>query len=373
MAHDSSVAGQPPPSAVDLEPLPSQSGLSFDEASDATLKLDWNEAALGPSPAVRRALTRFVALGRLNWYPDVHAVRLRARLAEYTGRPTYEIRVFNGSDGALDAIARAWLAPGDRALVYGPCYGHFPHAARLARADVQAVLGPDPFAPEIEPLLDRLDTGVRVVYLVNPNNPTGRLLTPPQVEALCQKASRGLVVVDEAYFEYTGVTAAELLDAHANLVVTRSFSKAFGLAGLRCGYTLAAAGLSRRLDGVRNPKDVNMLAQVAATAALEDLDHVRACVRAVADARAWLAATLSAAGVPVIATPANFVLVRVADPASVVAALRREHVYVRDRSRLPQLEGMVRITVGTRAQCERLAAVLLDVLARDGRGLEAPC
>ncbi|MBE3073001.1 MAG: histidinol-phosphate aminotransferase family protein, partial [Acidobacteria bacterium] len=287
----------------------------FLAGSGDALKLDWNESAVGPSPLVLARLSAFVATEPLNWYADPSAAALRRRLAAYTGRPASEILVFNGSDSALDCVARTYVGPGDHVVVCAPCYDNFRVFVDGVGADVEHVLGPSPFASNVKGLVARVRATTRLVYLCNPNNPTGRLYTVRQIERILESVTGGVLVVDEAYYEFTGTTAAGLLDRYENLIVTRSFSKAFGLAGLRCGYAMARARVMRYLGRLRNGKDVSAIAQVASLAALEDLAYMRACVAEVGRARRWLAAALRVRGYVVVPSRANFVLVRVASPA----------------------------------------------------------
>lgn len=322
------------------------------------LRLDWNESTVPPSPLVFERLAAVLGSGQLNWYPDPTATALRRRLARYAGRPVSQVVVFNGSDSALDCVARTFVGESDEVLICAPCYDNFRVFVEALGARVQQVLGPDPFRPDTAGLLARIGAATRLIYLCNPNNPTGRLYRPPQIEQVLRALNGGLLIVDEAYFEFSGVTAAGLLDRYDHLVVTRSFSKAFGLAGLRCGYVLTSARVARLLNRVRNGKEVNLLAQVASAAALDDLPHVRAYVREVRRARAWLVRTLRDRGYDVIATPANFVLLRVDDPPRLVARLEALGVRVRDRSQMPQLERCVRVTVGTLDDCRRFVAAL---------------
>jgi histidinol-phosphate aminotransferase len=329
----------------------------FDSANGA-LKLDWNEATTPPSPRVFEALSAFLATGRLNWYPDPEANELRRRLSKYTGRPPSGIQVFNGSDSALDYLVRTFVGAGDHVVICSPCYDNFRVSAESAGAEVERVYSRSPFAASVRDLAGRLRPSTRLVYISNPNNPTGRMYSLADLEAILTRLPNGILVVDEAYYEFAGRTAAPLLDRYEPLVVARSFSKAFGLAGIRCGYLLASPRVLRHVNKIRNGKDVNALAQVAAAAALEDLAHMRAYVAEVRRGRAWLARALRSLGHQVVTSPANFVLLRAADPACLIDHLQSKGIYVRDRSYLPQLESYVRITVGTLEQCRRVVGAL---------------
>lgn len=336
----------------------------FFQSANGALKLDWNEATSPPSPRVLETLAGFLATGRLNWYPDPHATELRWRLSKYTGRPPSGVQVFNGSDSALDYLARTFVGAGDHVLICSPCYDNFRVSVESVGADVERVYSRSPFAASVRQLTSRIRPDTRLVYISNPNNPTGRMYSLADLEMVLRRLGEGLLVVDEAYFEFSGRTAVALLDRYEHLVISRSFSKAFGLAGLRCGYLLASPRVLRHVNKIRNGKDVNALAQVAAVSALQDLDHVKGYVAEIRRARAWLVRALRARGRHVVSSPANFILLRAADPARLVAALKARDIYIRDRSYLPQLEAYVRITVGTREQCERVVAALDDIEPR---------
>jgi histidinol-phosphate aminotransferase len=350
------------PAVVSLKPyscVNRRAALNGLAAND--LKLDWNESTVPPSPVVFERLSAFLAAGQINWYGDPSAARLVRRLAAYTGFPASQVQVFNGSDSALDYIARTFVGPGDHVVIAAPSYDNFRVFAAAQDARVEHVFGPSPFEADVRGLLARIEPETRLVYLCNPNNPTGVTYTRGGIARILDRLARGLMIVDEAYFEFSGTTVAPLVARHPNLVVTRSFSKAFGLAGVRCGYAIGSRGVMSRVNRIRNGKDVNALAQVAALAALDDIPHMRRFVDEVRRSRTWLVRSLRARGYDVRSSPANFVLVRVGDPASLVAGLREQGVFVRDRSDLRGLSGFVRVTVGTRRDSERFVAAL-DVL-----------
>lgn len=322
------------------------------------LWLDRNECTQPPSARVRERLAAFVAGGGFNWYGDPTASALRRRLAAYTGRPMAEVQVFNGSDSALEYLLRAFVRRDDHVLLSAPCYDQVRVLGEALGARVELLAAGDPFRADTSRLARNLTPRTRIVYLCNPNNPTGRTYARRDLERLARAIPSGLLVVDEAYFEFLGRSAASLLDAHENVVVTRSFSKAFGLAGLRVGYVLARPRVMRVLNRIRNGKDVSIVAQVAASAALDDQPAMRAYVAAVSAARQGLVRALRERGHEVVEAPANFVLLRAAAPAELVRALRRRGVSVRDQSLLPGLGPWVRVTVGTPAECARFLSAL---------------
>lgn len=327
------------------------------------LKLDANESTVPPSPVVEERLRAFVAAGGTAWYPDPDAAAVRRRVAAYASRPLPEVLVFNGSDMALECVVRALTVPGDRVCICSPCYDRFRVFAETHGAMTVPVYSDDPFTPSVSCLLEVVDATTRLLYVSNPNNPTGRMYAAPDLEELLTALTHGVLVVDEAYYEFAGETAAPLLEGFDNLVITRSLSKAFGLAGLRSGYTLSGPSVATRLRRIWNGREMNALAQVATIAALDDVAYAQRYVAEVCAARTWLTDALRDLGYEARSTPGNFILLRVDDPHALVADLRSRDIYIRDRSDLPQLEGYLRITVGTRAQCEQVLSAIQDAMA----------
>jgi histidinol-phosphate aminotransferase len=344
-------------SGAQAEPSPS---------SDATtaagvLKLDANEATIPTSPLVQARLRAFIEHGGAASYPDSEALALRRHLASYTSRSEAEVLAFNGCDAAIDCAVRTFATPGDRMCVAGPTYDRFRRCAEAAGASVTTAYGRDPFTADVTSLLEAIGDDTCLVYLSNPDNPTGRTFSDDGIADLLSRLHRGVLIVDETYFEFAGLTAIPLIDRFDNLLVMRSFSKAFGLAGLRCGYTISNRRLAERMRRFWSGRDVNAAVQEAAIAALDDSEYMQAYVDEVTAARAWLAEGLRSLGHTVVSTPANFVLMRVADPAGFVERMREKRIELRDRSQLPQLEGFVRITVGTLSQCEHVLETIREI------------
>ncbi len=317
------------------------------------IKLDSNEATVSPAPSVVAALMNFIQTGPLNWYPDVESSKLIAKLASYTGLPQNFIQTFNGSDNALETICKTYLEKGDEVVLCMPTYDHFRVYAESCDATLVRVYGPSAFEPKTEKILQAVTPRTKIIYIVNPNNPTGMMYSQEDIRTILTQAPHVLLIVDEAYFEFSGETVASLALEYPHLLVTRSFSKAFGLAGLRCGYVLTSPENLSSINKVRVGKNINSLAQVAASAALDDLDYMERYVNEVKIAKDWLAQKMSSYGLSVVKTPANFILVTVSRPKDVVSFLQEQNVFVRDRSNVHQLDGMVRITIGHPLLMER--------------------
>lgn len=327
------------------------------------LKLDWNEALIPPSPVVKRKLQEAIESDIINFYPDVTAAELRSKLSCYVGLDTSHIQVFNGSDDALQTICTTFLEDEDTVLLREPTYTQFKAYVQSTGANLLNFNAQSPFSPALDMYHEFLSREkVKIVYIVNPNNPTGLMYDEASICELLQKYPQTLFVIDEAYFEYSGVTFAGLIPRYHNIVITRTFSKAFGLAGLRLGYVLCQPQIISHLFKVRNGKNVNVLAQIAASAALDDIPYMQRYIRCVEETRTWLARGLRKLGLEVYETPANFILVRVSDVEGTIEVLRKENILVRDRSTLAQLGGCIRVSIGLLDQMERFLEVMTKLL-----------
>jgi len=329
------------------------------------IKADWNESAIPPSPKVIRAITNFVKKSPLNWYPDIEAINLRQVLSNYTKLPIEYIQVFNGSDAALEYIARAFLEPKDEVLIRVPTYDNFRVYVESCGAKVKNVLCSSSFVTEEDKILDAVSKKTKIIYIVNPNNPTGAICSKNQVQKVLKNAPKSLLIVDEAYYEYYGKTMSNLVTRYSNLIITRSFSKAFSLAGLRCGYILTSPENIKIINKIRVGKNVNSLAQVAAQAALEDIDYTRQHVKEIKEVKKWLVDRLINMGIKTISSPSNFILLKVKNPTDFVEYLKKHRIFIRDRSHQPQLEQFVRITVGTKDQAKRIIEVISFFLSQE--------
>ncbi|MFZ4738259.1 MAG: pyridoxal phosphate-dependent aminotransferase [Bradymonadia bacterium] len=351
----------------DVKPYQAVSSLeAIDSRPDQVpLKLDWNESTVPPSPKVLEAIQAFLGNAHhLNWYPVLNSTNLIERLEKHLGLSGDQLLITNGSDDALDTICTTYLDPGDTVLVPSPTYTHFLVFAQTRGAVIQPHYGPDAFESCIEQLVEAAHrTRPRLLYLVNPNNPTGVLYTRDEVATLLAACPGTLVIVDEAYSEFAGSSCIDLLHTYPNLVITRTFSKAYGIAGLRIGYAMAAPGVILDLRRVFNPKSVNVLAQIGAMAALEDQAYLRWYLGEVEASKRLLPPFFAARGLPFRPTPANYFLVQFDQAPWVVKRLQEEGVYVRDRSGMNQLAGWVRFSLGTVEQTR-------DLLDRIDRVLE---
>jgi len=314
-------------------------------------KLDWNEATVPPSPRVHATISSFLMeQNHLNWYPTLGSPELKDRLSRFVGRPTEEILVTNGSDDALKLICDTFLDSGDHVLAPSPTYTHTLLFARTRGADVELPEYDNPFVGDLNRLLAGVRPDTKMVYLVNPNNPTGVTYSRAELNRLLDFTRHCIVLIDEAYVEFESESVVDLLDQHDHLVITRTFSKFFGLAGVRVGYAMANPSLIRDLSRIYNPKSVNVLGQIGAIAALDDPDYYENFRLQVRSAKELMGAWCKRRGIEYQSTPANYFLMRFDDAQAMSRALADEGVYVRDRSCFTQLDGFLRFTVGTPEQ-----------------------
>jgi histidinol-phosphate aminotransferase len=322
-------------------------------------KLSSNENPHGPSPAAVDVLQGYA--DQVHVYPKASHTDLTDRLAGKWGVAPAQVWVSAGADGSLDYLSRAMLEPGDRVLVPDPGFSYYGMTARYHHGTVATydLSRDDGFAQTADTVLSAYD-GERIVYVTSPHNPTGSEMPRDELVALLDRVDdHTLVVVDEAYGEYSAHdSAADLLDAYGNLAVTRTFSKAYGLAGLRIGYALVPASWADAYARVNTPFAANELACRAARAALDDDAHLQRTVETARWAREHVSDHLDA---QTWESAANFVLCDVGDATAVADASQRAGVIVRDCSSFG-LPDCVRVSTGTRESTRHAVAVLNRVL-----------
>ena len=321
------------------------------------VKLASNENPLGMSPKAKVALEKAVAT--LERYPDDFG--LKKALAEHTGLGMERIVLGNGSNDVLDLIARVFLAPGRSAIFAQHAFAVYPLATLSAGADLIAVPAKD-YGHDLDAMLAALQPNTRLIWIANPNNPTGTFLPYPQLKTFLHAVPPEVVVVlDEAYNEY--LPPAERIDTTAwlaefsNLVITRTFSKIYGLAGLRIGYALASAEVADLMNRVRQPFNCNNLALAAATAALDDHEFVARSYALNRAGMEQIVGGLKRLGFTHIPSHGNFVTFKAGDAAMLNQKLLRQGVIVRPIAGYGMPEWL-RVTIGTDAENARFLDVL---------------
>ncbi len=321
------------------------------------VKLDANENLYGVIPEVLDA----IASAPLHIYPDPGQEALREAIAEYAGVTPGQVVAGAGADDLIDVIIR--LVGPEAVVTATPTFGMYGFLAKIGRSRVVESPRNALFEPDLDGLARAVREGASIVFLASPNNPTGNLLSHGEIERLC--AMDALVVIDEAYVEFSGQSAAPMLQDHANLVILRTFSKWAGLAGLRVGYSLSHAELARHMMAIKQPYNVNVAADAAARTALEHRARIFETVSCLVAERDRMAKLVGDLGwLRPLPSQANFVLFEVKDrgAAAVAAALRRRGVLVRYYDR-PDLQNYIRISAGRPEDTDRLLEALRAVEA----------
>jgi len=324
------------------------------------LRLDFNENTLACSPKVREVLAE-ISTGSLTRYPE--RAPIEAIVAAHLDLKPEQVALTNGVDEAIHVLFETFLDASDEVLLPVPTYTMYEIYASVTDAQVVTVQAADDLQFPFERLLAAITERTKVIAIANPNSPSGSVATREQLLELARRAPQAVLLVDEAYFHFCGETLMDLVGAAPNLVVARTFSKAYGLAGLRLGLLAGPADLMRWVRRVLSPYSVNSLALACLPAALEDKDYLNWYVGEVLTARGEFEAALDAAGVRRWPSHTNFVLVEIgARHTEFVRLMRTAGVLTRDRSSDPGCDGCVRITIGTREQMQSAAAALKEAL-----------
>ena len=324
------------------------------------LRLDFNENTVGASPRVARFLQKLADPEFLAVYPEY--TEARERMARFLGVNTAQLLFTNGTDEAIHSLINTYVDAGDEVVIPSPTYSMFRFYVELAGAVPREVpyRVPDLAFP-LDELLDAVSERTRVVLIANPNNPTGSGIDLDAIEEIAERAHKAVVLIDEAYFEFYGVTAAEMLALYPNLFVSRTFSKAYGMAGLRIGCLLSQAENIAAVSKGQSPYSVNAVAAACALEAIEDQDYVRGYVSEALEARTMISEGLDRLGVAHYPSCANFVLAQLGERSKEICGeLRERGILIRDRSH--EIPGAARITAGTKEQARRFLEVLQDVL-----------
>jgi histidinol-phosphate aminotransferase len=333
------------------------------------LRLDFNENTVGCSP---RVLERLRQLGpeQLARYPEREPVE--AAVADILGIAATELLLTNGVDEAIHLLCETYLEPGDEALIVVPTYSMYRIYILAAGAQVITVPADKDFVFPGDDLCNRIAPRTRLIAIANPNNPTGTVAPAEDLRRIARLAPGAAVLVDEAYFEFYGQSMLATRNEIPNLFVARTFSKAYGLAGLRIGMLVGDADQMQAVRLVSSPYNLNTVALACLPEALGDQAYIQQYVSEVRESRARLERALGASGIQFWPSQANFVLARVGAAESFVEHMRRRGILVRDRSSDHGCEGCVRITLGPRAHADRLLTALQETLEETGMAQGAP-
>ena len=332
------------------------------------LRLDFNENTVGCSPRVLERLRQFTA-DDFSRYPERGP--LEGVVADFLGLKDEEVLLTNGVDEGIHLLCETYLQPGDEVLIVVPTFALYAIYAGATGATVHQIPAGEKFCYPTEQVLARINARTRLIALATPNNPTGAIVSRSDILKLAQAAPDAAVLADEAYIDFGGESVMRDVGRVPNLFVARTFSKAFGMAGLRTGILAGTAAQMAFVRRVASPYNVNAAALACLPVALADREYVRDYVAMVLEGRARLEAKLTELGIPWWPSQANFVLANFGGRRqALVKGMRARGILVRDRNSDPGCADCVRMTLGTREHCDRLLAALDDVLAEIGAARE---
>lgn len=326
-----------------------------------SIKLASNESPIGPSPLAVKALAD--GIHDLNRYPDGSCYLLKSALSKKLGISSDEVMFGNGSNEIIELAVRTFLSPGDEAIMASPSFVVYPTVTQAAGG--KSIVAPlKDYRHDLEAMASAITDRTRVIFIANPNNPTGTINSAAEMDAFMDRVPDDvLVVIDEAYFEY--VTSPDYPDsmkylkAGRSVLILRTFSKIYGLAGLRIGYGLAQSSIISEMNKVRQPFNINSLAQIAAAAALEDTGHVDRAKKTNEEGKEYLSKELNAMGMDHIPTEANFIYIILKDDsaAQLYNGLLKKGVIIRPMGRRE-----LRVTIGLDGENKRFIEALKAVM-----------
>ena len=322
---------------------------------EGKLRLDFNENTAGCSPAVIEAVRQYLTADHLSIYPEYAAALLD--LAGFFAVDSGEFTLTNGTDEAIQLLVNTFVGDRGEVLAMRPSYAMYKFYAQLAGAEVREIEYPADLQFPMEQFLAAIGPATRAILISNPNNPTGSAIDLSVICRILDAAPDAAVLIDEAYFEFCGVTALAWIRERRNLFVSRTFSKVYGMAAMRCGCLFSSAENMGWIRKAQSPYSVNSLAAIAARAAVQDTAYVKQYVAGVLQSRELVYRGLERLGIFYFPSQANFVLMRLGDRAIPIRdALRERGVLVRDRSY--EIAGCVRVTLGPPTDAERFLAEL---------------
>ena len=325
---------------------------------EKVIKLDGNENPYGCSPRVKQALANYTYY---HLYPDPQQRKLRKALEKYTGLSSEHIIAGSGSDELIDLVLRLFIEPGDKVINCPPTFGMYPFSTDVCGGKATNIFRKQNFAIDVAGIKKAVDKRTKVIFIASPNNPSGSLTSEPEVLELLDTAA--VVVIDEAYSEFSGITMAPLVPNYPNLIVLRTFSKWAGLAGLRAGYGIFPTNIVKYLMKIKQPYNVNAAAQVAMLESLKDIDYLRSTIKSIVDERERLLSKLGDLDwLKAYPSQANFVLCSVPNGKAkeIYQKLKRGGIFIRYFD-TPELKDCLRISIGKSEHTDTLIAALQEI------------
>lgn len=332
---------------------------------DQVLKLDWNEATIPPSPMVAERIKNIVEQGNFyNYYPATLNEELLQLLSKYLDLPQENVQYFGSSDALHEYIAKMYISVGDPILIIWPSYDNFRLTAEVNGGVVYYSRMSADFSISQEQIREDIRrVEPSLVYICNPNNPTGHLYSVEFIESLLKEFTDVIFLLDEAYSEFSKVTAKDLVLKYENILISRTMSKAFGIANFRFGYLIASEKNVSYLSTIRNPKNITTFAQEAAIGVLSDIPYMTAYVEEVIQARIYFIRQLKRYRdfIQVYDSAGNYVMVRCLKDElkqKLIDRMEKNNIYIRNLSQDEIVSDCLRITIGTTKQMERVIAAM---------------
>lgn len=329
------------------------------------LKLDWNEASVPPSPKVKERIEQILQEPCFfNLYPTTYNDELQSLLSKYVGLPKENVQYFGSSDALHEYICKVFISVGDPIMILGPSYDNFRLTCQANGAEVFFHYYDDDFtfdANKFEAAINKIEPAV--VYICNPNNPTGNVHQQLYIEHLLNEFPDTLFLIDEAYYEFSGITCKDLVIKYDNILISRTMSKAFALANFRVGYLIASRDNVQFVNRIRNPKNLTSFAQEAACGALSDVQYMWDYVDEVHKAMEEFTGAMIKHSTHFKTLPSygNFMMLRFPDydkKRVLLDYLADNNIFARDTTQADCVKNCFRITIGTREQMRRVASVI---------------
>ncbi len=321
-------------------------------------KLDWNECNLPYNEEYTNILLSSLSSVNYSEYPNINNENLIKKLSLYCGVESKNVQIFNGSDSALHNIFTTFLNSETNVLIYYPNYSQIETYIKLYSDNVNHSNIYNPFGQHEYNFYDIIHNDV--IYISNPNNPTGFCLDVKVIERLLTIYPNKLFIIDEAYYEFSKKSCSTLVKTHGNLIVTRTFSKAFSLASIRLGYICANEELINSINKIRNSKEVNSFAQKLGEIALDNIEYIEDRVNIIIQNRKRFEQILKNNNIEFIKSESNFILIRVLDSKRVIEDLFNQKILVRDRGMFFGLDNTIRITIGDWEDMEIIIKTILN-------------
>lgn len=331
------------------------------------VKLDANESPFELPMSVRKKLADIIVEGpALNLYPDTDSIELRKTLSSYWGVDMDGIVIGTGSDQLIQVLVNTFVGKGDKVICPAPSFSMYKLDTIIGGGTAVEILLKEEnnFDYDIDEFISKANSeAAKLLILCTPNNPTGNLLPLKEIEKVCSMCPNTVIVVDEAYGEFAGESAISLLPKFENLIVLRTFSKAYGLAGIRCGYSLSSREMATEINKVRPPYNISSLSQLVAKLVFEDREEIDKQIKYLIEQREYLSVELAKLNnVCVYPSGANYILVKLPDAKMVAKELEKRGVLVRSFGDAPVLGKYIRISVGNKEQNDILLEELKSIV-----------